>query len=265
MRPPVSPPSRSPWWRPRCIRSTPLPGSVPAVSYGHDDLFAVSLAGDALHHWPPGDPHVAGLPFRYHWFAHLHIAAAAQVAHVPLATIVMRLAPLLLAALFVLLAVEAGSALTGSVAAGVAAAAVPLFASELDLDPQALAPFNGLFFTSVWLSPSLLLGLVLFRAGARARCGAARSPPARAARAVGAARPLPRGLRRRQVGDASRAGRRGRALSGLARSARARGRSRRGRLARPRDGPLQRVLAPSSTGAGSTRPRPSACWGRSGR
>lgn len=140
----------------------PLPGTVQSVTYDHDVVFAVALAGDVLHHWPPGDPHVAGLPFHYHWFAHVRMAAAAQITKDGLPVIVMRLAPLPLVALFVLVAIEAGTALAGSLAAGIGAAVLPLFGTELDLDPKTLWPFNGLFFTSVCSSPSLLLSLVLF-------------------------------------------------------------------------------------------------------
>src|SRR5207248_212945 len=49
--------------------ANPLPGQVSRVGYGVDTVWYLSLAGEALHHWPLADPTVAGQPLHYHFFS----------------------------------------------------------------------------------------------------------------------------------------------------------------------------------------------------
>jgi hypothetical protein len=143
----------------------PLPGTVPRVTYYLDIVFHISVAGEALHHWPLTDPVVSGQPLPYHTFVDLHMAAVAQVTGIDLPVVVFRLVLLPMVALFILQAVAAGARLSGRRWIGPLAAAILLLISEFDLDPRfdpGKAPFDGYFFDGLWLSPSFLLGLLFF-------------------------------------------------------------------------------------------------------
>jgi hypothetical protein len=78
----------------------PLPGTVHRVTYFLDNVFQISLAAEALHHWPLTDPTVSGQPLHYHTFAHMLMAATTQVTGIGLPTVVLRLLPLTMIALF---------------------------------------------------------------------------------------------------------------------------------------------------------------------
>jgi hypothetical protein len=143
----------------------PLPGTVPRVTYYLDIVFHISVAGEALHHWPLTDPVVSGQPLPYHMFVDLHMAAVTQVTGIDLPVVVFRLVLLPMVALFILEAVVAGVRLSGRRWIGPLAAAILLLISEFDLDPRfepGKAPFDGYFFDGLWLSPSFLLGLLFF-------------------------------------------------------------------------------------------------------
>src|SRR5947209_2836218 len=71
--------------------SAPLPGRVTRVSYGIDTVWYLSLAGEALHHWPVADPTVYGQPLYYHLFSSFDPAAVTQVTGVDLTTVFFRL------------------------------------------------------------------------------------------------------------------------------------------------------------------------------
>ncbi len=147
--------------------ATPLPGAG-AVSYFRDFLWNLGLAAEARNHWPILDPNVAGEPLPYHYFAHIHIAAASQITGLGLPLIFFRLFVPPLIALVVGLFVVAGSSLTRSGWVGVAAAGLALFVGELQLDTsqQVLAhvPFLGTFVNFLATSPSFLFGLPIFLA-----------------------------------------------------------------------------------------------------
>jgi hypothetical protein len=143
----------------------PLPGTVPRVTYYLDIVFHISLAGEALHHWPLTDPVVSGQPLPYHTFVDLHMAAVAQVTGIGLPVVVFRLVLLPMVALFILQAAAAGARLSSRRWIGPLAAAILLLIGEFDLDPRfdpGNAPFDGYFFEGLWLSPSFLLGLLFF-------------------------------------------------------------------------------------------------------
>jgi hypothetical protein len=143
----------------------PLPGTVHRVTYFLDNVFQISLAAEALHHWPLTDPTVSGQPLHYHTFAHMLMAATTQVTGIGLPTVVLRLLPLAMIALFAAQVAVAGARLGGHGAVGVLAALLVLFSGELDLDPHGgpiSAPFLGTFFVGLWYSPTFLLGLLFF-------------------------------------------------------------------------------------------------------
>lgn len=145
------------------IAATPLPGTVPAVTYVTDVIFHLGLAGDALHHWPVESPGVAGESFGYHYFVHLHMAGIAQVTGIDLPVVVFRLYLVPLAALTVLQMALAGKAITGRAWAGPLAAALFLLVRAIDVSVSDWLSFDslpGLYHLAQ--SPSQLLGLVVF-------------------------------------------------------------------------------------------------------
>ena len=144
---------------------TRLPGTE-AVGYFQDYPWAISIAGEAKHHWPIQDPSVSGEPFPYHYFVHIHLASASQVTGLELPVIFFRLWILPLVALLVLQLVVAGQSLVRSARAGLVAACLVLFVGELQMDTTdefvSVIPFLGTFFIYLRDSPSFLLGLVMF-------------------------------------------------------------------------------------------------------
>jgi hypothetical protein len=145
--------------------TNPLPGSVHRVTYFLDNVFQISLAADALHHWPITDPTVSGEPFPYHTFAHMLMASATQITGVGLPTVVLRLLPMAMVGLLAVQVAFAGARLAGYRTVGLVAALLVLFSGELDLDPNRgpiSSPFLGTFFVHLWYSPTFLLGLLFF-------------------------------------------------------------------------------------------------------
>jgi hypothetical protein len=142
-----------------------LPGGH-SVNYFQDFPWAISIAGDAKHHWPIQDPSVAGEPFPYHYFVHIDLAAASQVTGLDLAVIFFRLFMLPLVVLFVLQLVAAGQSFARSAYTGLIAAGLALFVGEMQLDgrqnPLFHMSFGNVFLTDIFVSPSFLFGLVIF-------------------------------------------------------------------------------------------------------
>ncbi len=102
---------------------SPIPGSVPNVLYAEDLLFHISLAAEAQQHWPLQAPQVSGTTLHYHYFAHLHIAAIAQVTGIDTSIVVLRLYLVPLAALLLLQVALLGRSVSGLAWAGPVAAA----------------------------------------------------------------------------------------------------------------------------------------------
>ncbi len=148
--------------------SAPHPGGGDSFTYFIDYPWHLGLAGEALHHWPILDPNIAGEPFPYHYFVHIHMAAASQVTGVELPVVFFRLYALPLALLSVLLFATAGRSLSGSVRVGLVAACLAFFVGDLQLQTSSdfvpHAPFLGVFFSLVVTSPSFLYGLTAFLA-----------------------------------------------------------------------------------------------------
>ena len=70
---------------------TPPPQSGPFNSYYQDQVWFISLAAEARHHWPLQLPNLAGIPLRYHYFLNLHLASINQVTGLSLFQGVFRL------------------------------------------------------------------------------------------------------------------------------------------------------------------------------
>jgi hypothetical protein len=141
---------------------TPLPWDIEKVSYNTDIPYHLTLAGEALHHWPMVDPNVSGTGLYYHVWAHLDLAATSDVTGLPLPLVLFRFALVPLTLLFVTQLVIAGRVFTGRAWIGALAGALLLLVGEVDLETWLSYPFLGLFFTDIWLSPTFLLGLVFF-------------------------------------------------------------------------------------------------------
>jgi hypothetical protein len=143
--------------------TTPLPSQISnEFTYQHDYIFHLSLAGEALHHWPLQNPNVAGTPLRYHWFSYFHLAGMAQVTGVSLPTVYFAIFP---ATLLVLLLCElalAGSILGGALWAGPIAALMLIFIGEIDFSKSELAPFLEVMPIYLRYSPPFLFGATLF-------------------------------------------------------------------------------------------------------
>ncbi len=139
---------------------TPLPAEAENVAYHPDVMAHVSIAAEALHHWPVENPGVVGLDLRYHFFAHQHMAAATQVTAVELLEILVRLLPVFI---IVVIGVQVGAlarTLGGPPWTAPVAAGLMLAAGELDLDPDREVTFLGAFFKQVFISPTFLFGFV---------------------------------------------------------------------------------------------------------
>jgi hypothetical protein len=143
--------------------ASPLPRSAASVSYYPDLVFNISLAAEILHHWPLMNPSVSGVGLHYHVFVDVQAAAAAQVTHVALANILLRLQPALLVSAIGLQLFSLGRRLGAGASAGFLAAAIGLFAGELNFSRGDLAG-GGLSVFGFLMSPSYQLGAVFFLA-----------------------------------------------------------------------------------------------------
>lgn len=144
---------------------TPLPRDITSATYQEDTVFVISLAADALHHWPMTLPMVSGEPLNYHLFAFMHFAAVSQVTGIELSVVIMRLYEVPLLVLLALSLVLAGRRIGRTWGAGLAALAVVLFLGELDASTGTVTGrflFRDLFFYWLLASHTFLLGLVFF-------------------------------------------------------------------------------------------------------
>jgi hypothetical protein len=142
---------------------SPLPERVNSVAYGLDQVWNLSLAGEAKHHWPMSDPTAAGTPLFYHLFATFDVAATSQVSGLGLPLVFFRLYLVPLVVLACLGLSLAGAAIGRSRWVGPVAAALVLFVGELNLDPHVGYRFANELSDDVFaISPSFLFGLIFF-------------------------------------------------------------------------------------------------------
>jgi hypothetical protein len=140
----------------------PLPSTHHSVVYIPDLVFHLSVAAEALHHWPITDPKVSGTSLPYELFVYMKLAASAQATHIPLPAILFRLYLLPLIAAIVGLLYCAGMQVTGRRSTGVLAAALFLLVGQLGLAPRDPLVFYNTVFFSLYDSPSYAFGLVMF-------------------------------------------------------------------------------------------------------
>jgi hypothetical protein len=137
---------------------SPPPQSVPEVSYYQDKVLFVSLAAEAVHHWPLQDPQLAGTALHYHYFYFLHEAAVHQVTGISLFQEEFRLCLPVLALLVLLQFAYAGRVFARSPASGVVGGT--LFFLISSFDPFPTVPSD--LFPLSYLSGTFLFGLALF-------------------------------------------------------------------------------------------------------
>ena len=81
--------------------------------YNQDVTWHLSIVHELTRAFPPQIPQVAGQVLRYHWFSHVHMAAAHLVSGAPVATIVLRLWIIPLLALTALIGARLAMELSG--------------------------------------------------------------------------------------------------------------------------------------------------------
>ena len=75
------------------VRQSAFAAPLPPAGgwYNQDVTWHLSIVHELTRAFPPQIPQVAGQALRYHWFSHVHMAAAHLVSGAPVATIVLRL------------------------------------------------------------------------------------------------------------------------------------------------------------------------------
>lgn len=142
---------------------SPLPRAIQSASYYPDLISNVSLAAELLHHWPFMSPSVSGVALHYNIFTNVDMAATAQVTHLALANIVMRLQPAFLVGVIAVQLYALGRKVGGSPAAGWATLVLGLFAGELNFSQIDLAG-GGIPVLGGLYSASYQIGAVFFLA-----------------------------------------------------------------------------------------------------
>ena len=138
-----------------------LPRDIRSASYYPDLIFNVSLAAELLHHWPFMIPSLAGAAPTV-ISANVGMAAAvAQVTHIDLATVAMRLQPTVLIGVVGVQLFALGRKVGRSRTAGLFAAVLGLFAGELNFSWQVIAGGGAAALGGLY-SPSYQLGAVFF-------------------------------------------------------------------------------------------------------
>jgi hypothetical protein len=142
------------------LRNPILPTSERSTQYV-DLPYQLSLAGDAMHHFPLGLPQVAGEPLYYHWFGYVHMAMISMVGHIDLPVVALRLAvPGLSIAAIVLSAVVAWR-VSGRPAVGVVTAVLFWVIGEVNFTSSLSQPFGTQVTVVVWHGMSMIYSWVL--------------------------------------------------------------------------------------------------------
>jgi hypothetical protein len=143
--------------------TTPLPHGAGDVRYFMDTVWDISCAAEAKYHWPITDPHVSGEPFYYYTFVFMHLAAVSRLTGLELPLIVFRLYIVSFFLVFALQLYVAGSEMGKKRLAGVLAVVITLFMVSVELWPlQITRAFANDFYTFLYISPTYMLGLLMF-------------------------------------------------------------------------------------------------------
>ena len=139
---------------------SPLAAGLPTRAIFHDWVYLVSRAAVIKNNWPFDDPSLSGTPLQYHYFMMVHAAAASWTTHVELTLVLLRLMIVPLCVVLVVQAYALGRWVSRSPWGGVVAA-VLLVVSEASFSPSYGQPmFLGLFVRWLFVSPTLLFGLI---------------------------------------------------------------------------------------------------------
>jgi hypothetical protein len=174
-----------------CFARYPLPGHAASVAYQADNVFDISLAAEALHHWPLMEPYVAGQPLHYYTGFFLYAAGIGQVTGVSLAASILRLFPTTVTIVIAIQLWVLGRDLGRSSRVGALAVVLFFCVNSLNLNALGSWGFPRAPFSELFGSPTYALGIVLLLpvcmlvrakllAGAAQSCAPAASGPARA-------------------------------------------------------------------------------------
>jgi hypothetical protein len=137
---------------------------VPIKGTGYyfiDQLFLLSLAGDAKHHFPLQTPQVVGEGLWYHWFAFAHMASASMISGVDLPVVFFRFFLATICPLAVLLLAVVGWRVSGRPWVGVIATALVFGIGEVVVGSRALSVLGSTTTYTVWSSESVAYGWVI--------------------------------------------------------------------------------------------------------
>jgi hypothetical protein len=140
----------------------PLPEHASSVYYFVDNVAYLSIAAEALHHWPIKEPFLVGHPFRYYTGAFIHMAAIKQVTGISLATTIFRLLPATAALVAALQFWCLGGLLGRSRWAGPLTVALLIVVENIKLYPTHTKAFGVALFSEFTWSPSYAFGVIFF-------------------------------------------------------------------------------------------------------
>ncbi len=160
------------------VRQSALAAPLPPAGgfYNQDITWHLSIVHELTRSFPPQVPQVAGEGLRYHWFSHVHLAAAHLVSGVPEATIVLRLWIIPLLAVTALIGARLAMELSGRWWSGPVAAWTLIVFEGTSLLPV-LGEAGVIFLTSpsqVYVLPLVMgVAILIVRAlrGTRLRAG----------------------------------------------------------------------------------------------
>jgi hypothetical protein len=144
------------------LSQAPLPDRGHSVVLYPDLAFGLALTREAQRRWPVEQPGVAGEVFEYHALVYAHWAGANSVSGADVTAVGLQLDPVALLALLVAQLSLLGAVVGRRPAAGPVTAALVLLAGDLALGADRPYPLLGQLFTNLHLSPTFLLGAVLF-------------------------------------------------------------------------------------------------------
>lgn len=122
-----------------------------------DQLYMLSLAAEAKHHFPIQVPQLAGQPLHYHWFAYAHEGAASLISHVSTPAVSLQLTAPALSAVAVILLAVTGWRISGRPWVGAVAAALTFVVGEVTAGNLLWGPFGSSTSFS-WTSHSAIYG-----------------------------------------------------------------------------------------------------------
>lgn len=143
----------------------PLPQQVAGdgLRYYRDMPWHLGNLSAAARSWPLENPRIAGEPLHYHVGFYILGAGTSTVTGIDVASLLFRLEPVLWVVLLAFQLVWIGRVTGGSNAVGIATAFLVLLCSDAGSAWRLANPqFFNLFVTDLFLSPTLLLGLILF-------------------------------------------------------------------------------------------------------